>query len=628
MADRSIDELLQAVPNLLPRRLAFQAAKFPDKAQDLTHLNLIPLNRPSSTTNGTTSQASKPKSTNDNNNNNNNNNKSNRNNTESPSTFGSALPPNVLPYPSALPYPRRHLHPEGDIERRLQWAQVTRIGCGLDNLGNTCFANAVLQCLTYTPPFANYLLTRQHSKTCSSSGHFCLLCILESHVALSLTSQRRSIAPTATIRNLRNIAKHFRIGRQEDSHEFLRYAIEAMQASCLRNATGCSKPDDAVKRLGKGEPQTTVVHRIFGGVLLSSVYCQHAACRYQSDTYEPFLDISLELKGATTLEAALRNFVQPEKLDKHNQYRCDRCKKLSQAVKRLSICRPPNVLNINLKRFNVFGQKIHKQLDFTETLNIAPFLTPGSPILELPRSACTYRLYAVLVHSGYSTNSGHYYAFVKNSAGIWYRMDDCSVSQVSVATVLKQHAYMLFYCRVAPSKSLLSTCTVAANATTANTAAIGTKRPRPSDHQQANSLATTAVGTTNHTASSPTPDTPETLATTNGDQPLEPAAKRAKVTLKQLLASSKLQKAKFTTTVQATTTNGNDMDNNTNNSSVSNTTSISSTTINNANTNGNGNNSATPASKPTKQPANIKQLLQSETDACTYAPLLDMLPIA
>lgn len=29
------------------------------------------------------------------------------------------------------------------------------------------------------------------------------------------------------------IAKHMRRGRQEDSHEFLRYAIDALQKSCL-----------------------------------------------------------------------------------------------------------------------------------------------------------------------------------------------------------------------------------------------------------------------------------------------------------------------------------------------------------------------------------------------------------
>lgn len=53
----------------------------------------------------------------------------------------------------------------------LKWTQVHRIGAGLQNMGNTCFLNSALQCLTYTPPFANYMLTREHSKTCKFMFH-------------------------------------------------------------------------------------------------------------------------------------------------------------------------------------------------------------------------------------------------------------------------------------------------------------------------------------------------------------------------------------------------------------------------------------------------------------------------
>lgn len=53
----------------------------------------------------------------------------------------------------------------------LKWTQVHRIGAGLQNMGNTCFLNSALQCLTYTPPFANYMLTREHSKTCKFVFH-------------------------------------------------------------------------------------------------------------------------------------------------------------------------------------------------------------------------------------------------------------------------------------------------------------------------------------------------------------------------------------------------------------------------------------------------------------------------
>lgn len=73
--------------------------------------------------------------------------------------------------PQKVLFPPERLH--------LKWSQPQRIGAGLQNMGNTCFLNSALQCLTYTPPFANYMLTREHSKTCKlvSTSVMVLLCM-------------------------------------------------------------------------------------------------------------------------------------------------------------------------------------------------------------------------------------------------------------------------------------------------------------------------------------------------------------------------------------------------------------------------------------------------------------------
>ena len=42
-----------------------------------------------------------------------------------------------------------------------------------------------------------------------------------------------------------------------------------------------------------------------------------------------------------------------------------------------------------------------------------------------------YQLYGVLVHQGMSSNSGHYYCYVKGSDKMWYTMNDNFVSTVS-----------------------------------------------------------------------------------------------------------------------------------------------------------------------------------------------------
>lgn len=74
------------------------------------------------------------------------------------------------------------------------------------------------------------------------------------------------------------------------------------------------------------------------------------------------------------------------------------------------------------------------QVDFDTDLDLGPFMSnrrgPAQP----------YSLYGVLVHSGHSVHSGHYYAFVKAPNGLWHQLDDNHVSQVSTAVCQKLYA--------------------------------------------------------------------------------------------------------------------------------------------------------------------------------------------
>ena len=88
-------------------------------------------------------------------------------------------------------------------------------------------------------------------------------------------------------------------------------------------------------------------------------------CSYESNTFEPFLDLSLEVSRAPTLAKALSHFMRSDALDGANKYKCPREQRLVRAAKAFRIDRAPNVLIIQLKRFlytHASGHKISRKV--------------------------------------------------------------------------------------------------------------------------------------------------------------------------------------------------------------------------------------------------------------------------
>uniref|UniRef100_A0A2P2J9K5 Ubiquitin carboxyl-terminal hydrolase n=2 Tax=Rhizophora mucronata TaxID=61149 RepID=A0A2P2J9K5_RHIMU len=332
---------------------------------------------------------------------------------------------------------------------------------GLRNLGNSCYLNSVLQCLTYTPPLANFCLRFQHSSLCDSVSNGerkrdCPFCIVEKQIVRSLSTDLSLDAPAKIQSCLRVFAEHFRLGRQEDAHEFLRYVIDACHNTCLRlkklrRSKGGGAGDSA-----NNNGNSTVVKEIFGGALQSQVKC--LSCNSESNKVDEIMDISLDVLHSSSLKDAMQKFFKPEILDGNNKYKCENCKKLVAAMKQMSILQAPNILVIQLKRFEgVFGGKIDKPIAFEEVLVLSNFMCKTSQ-----DTRPEYNLFGTIVHSGYSPESGHYYAYIKDAMGRWYCCNDSYVTLSTLQDVLSEKVYILFFSRTS-QKSVPSSKTLASN---------------------------------------------------------------------------------------------------------------------------------------------------------------------
>lgn len=347
------------------------------------------------------------------------------------------------------------LFPYESFVKLFNWDKFDLPPCGLINCGNSCYANAVLQCLMFTRPIAAYLLQGSHSKNCQKSD-WCFMCELENLIA-KVKEGKSPISPIRILSKIQNIGNHLGYGREEDAHEFLRFAIDTMQSTCLSEASGERAVDPRTQ-------ETTLIQQIFGGYLQSKIKC--LKCQHISERYDKMMDLTVEIEGnIESLQDALAQFTAPEILDGSNKYKCDRCKCYVKAKKQLTVHEAPNILTIALKRFQSgkFG-KLNKRVIFPDVLNMKPYM---SGMGDKPPS---YKLYAVVVHLDMmnASFSGHYVCYVKNLQGAWYKIDDSKVKQVELDRVLAQGAYMLLYSRSSPRPPAVAKNGMAHSLTTVN----------------------------------------------------------------------------------------------------------------------------------------------------------------
>jgi ubiquitin C-terminal hydrolase len=132
--------------------------------------------------------------------------------------------------------------------------------------------------------------------------------------------------------------------------------------------------------------------------------------------------------------------VEGEILDGDNAWYNEETKQKINIKKKILFWSLPNILVIDLKRFNERNQKSQILVTFPlDNLDLTNY------VIGYKKESYHYDLYGVCNHSG-GVLGGHYTAYIKNANGKWYHFNDTSVTEVeSQDSVVSTKAYCLFY---------------------------------------------------------------------------------------------------------------------------------------------------------------------------------------
>ncbi|XP_055387580.1 ubiquitin carboxyl-terminal hydrolase 8 isoform X2 [Condylostylus longicornis] len=336
---------------------------------------------------------------------------------------------------------------------------------GLKNLGNTCYMNSILQCLSNTNLLTDYFITnayKQHiNRSNKTKGK-----IVEEVAALLQILWKGNYKCVAS-KDLRHIVGQyqqiFRGIEQQDSHEFLTILMDWLHLDL--QTLHVDSPREGLRPAEKAwldftKSSESYILQLFYGQIKSTVKC--VECNKESATYECFSNLSLELPPTTNrcqINQCLNMYFNGEHILGWN---CPGCKQKRDAIKKLSISKLPPVLVIHLKRFyadtDLNGNTYKKKQNYVsfplENLDMTPHLARSELVSSYSK---LYNLYGVSNHYG-SMESGHYTAFCKSSVfNKWFKFDDQVVSQLDSSDVVSSAAYILFYTNFSltpPSESI------------------------------------------------------------------------------------------------------------------------------------------------------------------------------
>jgi len=321
--------------------------------------------------------------------------------------------------------------------------------CGLANQGNTCYMNSILQCLSHTRWFREYVFLNRFTAYVDKNKQQYIMLNEFNKLIRGVWYRNGVVVPKNFFHYLQYLSVKIGSGRfagndQNDSSELLSFMLDTLSDAISReyDATVSTEEYDIVWKKMYQSSYSDII-REFYGQYRTVIKCSE--CGRDSVNYDPFNILTLPV-APPSLQDCIATYLKEERLSDDNKYYCEHCGKHTDATRTEGILRTARHLIITLKRFNSNGHKNGTYVDINphEVLDMSPYLHDNGAHSPYTK----YRLYAISNHVG-DVGGGHYYSYICRH-GKWYEFNDAHVTTISLDDVSTASAYVLFYEAINP----------------------------------------------------------------------------------------------------------------------------------------------------------------------------------
>jgi ubiquitin C-terminal hydrolase len=345
---------------------------------------------------------------------------------------------------------------------------------GLQNIGQTCYMNATIECLSNIKEVTDHLLNLNENFISKEKS----LTLTYRNLLIELfRSGQKCIVPQVFKSVIGELNPLFQGFHAADSKDLVFFIIERLHLELNnenKNIQNIQKDFYMLELESRNEQlmlqnffndfklkSNSIISETFYGITRSIMECK--GCNIKKYSFQSFNMQIFQLKklkedklfhykdnGKLNLIEGFVLQQMPEYLNNENMIYCNNCKGLNDGMHQQNIYQLPNVLIVILNRGRN-NADFNEEFDFPAILDLSK-----TNIALVQNSPRLFYLCGVITHLGESGSGGHFIAYCRNNQNDKFTYyNDSIVSEVSIETALsykisnneneKKTPYILFY---------------------------------------------------------------------------------------------------------------------------------------------------------------------------------------